>query len=91
MENSKRMDLNAWLREQKARDLRFGPKPEKPFDARRKLAPQDVPCAPILPQPEMHAYVQGFRAVFRRQDTMRNAEIYLLGLCSDLPHKCSGS
>jgi len=35
----------------------------------------------------MHEYVQGFRSVFRRQDTLRNAEIYMLGLCSDLPAK----
>jgi hypothetical protein len=87
MDNTKRMDLNAWLREQQVRSLRFGPKEPKPFDPRRKLPPQAIPTGPILPQPEMHAYVQGFRSVFRREDTMRNAEIYLLGLCSDLPHK----
>ena len=87
MDNIRQMDLNAWVREQQARSLKFGPKASKPFDARRKLMPQSIPTGPILPQPEMHAYVQGFRSVFRRQDTLRNAETYLLGLCSDLPHK----
>ena len=87
MDNTKRMQLNDWLRERQARALRFGPKAEKPFDPKRKLPPQAVASAPILPQPEMHQYVQGFGSVFRRQDTLRNAEIYLLGLCSDLPHK----
>jgi hypothetical protein len=87
MDKAKRMDLNAWLRQQRVRSLRFGPKEPKPFDARPKLPPQAVPTGPILPQPQMHAYVQGFRSVFRRRDTMRNAEIDLLGLCSDLPRK----
>jgi SRSO17 transposase len=88
MDNQQWMDfLNDWLREQQIRALRFGPKAEKPFDPRRKLPPQAVGSAPILPQPEMHRYVEGFRSVFRRRETRRNAEIYLLGLCSDLPHK----
>lgn len=84
---SRRMELNRWLREQQVRALRFGPRPEKPLDRRRKLPPQAIPSAPILPQPEMHAYVQGFRSVFGRWDTLRNAEIYLLGLCGDLARK----
>src|SRR5579875_3029590 len=79
--------INDWLREQQARALRFGPKPEKPLDRRRKLPPEAVTVAPILPQPEMHAYLQRFRPVFGRSDTLRNAEIYLRGLCSDLPRK----
>src|SRR5579875_2644203 len=87
MDNTKRMALNDWIREQQARALRFGPKAEKPFDPKRKLPPQAIPSAPILPQPEMHRYVEEFRSVFRRRDTLRNAEIYLLGLCSDLRRK----
>ena len=87
MDNAKWMALNDWLREKQARALRFGPKVEKPFDPKRKLPPHKVPAAPILPQPEMHEYLERFRPVFKRSDTLRNAEIYLLGLCSDLPHK----
>ncbi len=87
MDNIIRMKLHAWLRDQRVRALRFGPKEPKPLDRRRKLPPQAVPTGPILPQPEMHACVEGFRSAFRRRDTLRNAEIYLLGLCSDLPHK----
>jgi SRSO17 transposase len=79
--------INDWAREQQARALRFGPKPEKPLDRRRKLPPEAITVAPILPQPEMHAYLERFRAVFGRSDTLRNAEIYLRGLCSDLPRK----
>ena len=87
MDNAKQMAVNEWVREQQARARRFGPKPEKPFDSKRKLPPQAIPSAPILPQAEMHQYVGAFRAVFGRRDTLRNAEIYLLGLCSDLPRK----
>lgn len=79
--------VNDWLREQQVRALRFGPKPEKPLDRRRKLPPEAVSTAPILPQPEMHAYVERFRSIFGRSDTLRNAEIYLRGLCSDLKRK----
>jgi SRSO17 transposase len=79
--------INDWVREQQARALRFGPKPEKPLDRRRKLPPEAITVAPIVPQPEMRAYLQRFRAVFGRSDTLRNAEIYLRGLCSDLPRK----
>jgi hypothetical protein len=87
MDNTIRMKLHAWLRDQQVRALRFGPKEPKPLDRRRKLPPQAVPTGPILPQPEMHAYVESLRSAFGRRDTLRNAEIYLLGLCSDLPHK----
>jgi hypothetical protein len=87
MDNTIRMKLHVWLRDQQVRALRFGPKEPKPLDRRRKLPPQAVPTGPILPQPEMHAYVESLRSAFGRRDTLRNAEIYLLGLCSDLPHK----
>ena len=61
MDNRWRMAINEWLREQQQRALRFGPKPEKPFDPRRKLPPEAVTMAPILPQPEMYAYRARFR------------------------------
>lgn len=87
MDNTRWMALNQWLRERQERALRFGPQAEKPFDPRRKLLPAQVPSAPILRQPEMQRYLEQFRPVFGRRDTLRNAEIYLLGLCSDLAHK----
>lgn len=82
-----RVQLNDWLRDKQERALRFGPKPEKPFDERRKIKPESIGRAPILPNPGLRAYVQGFKHVFGRRETVRNAEIYATGLCSDLPHK----
>ena len=86
VENWRRV-INDWFREQQVWALRFGPKPEKPLDRCRKLPPEALTTAPILPQPEMHAYLARFRSVFGRADTLRNAEIYLRGLCSDLERK----
>ena len=57
MDNRWRMAINEWLREQQQRALRFGPKPEKPFDPRRKLVPQQVASAPIVRQPDMQSYI----------------------------------
>ena len=82
-----RVQLNDWLREKQTRTLRFGPKPEKSFDERRKIKPESIGRAPILPNPGLRAYVQGFKHVFGRRERVRNAEIYMTGLCSDLPHK----
>jgi SRSO17 transposase len=87
MDNRWRMAINDWLLERQQRALRFGPKPERPFDPRRKLLPKQVASAPIVRQPDMQRYLEQFRPVFGRRDTLRNAEIYLLGLCSDLPRK----
>ena len=81
------VQLNDWLRDKQARALRFGPKPEKPFDERRKIRPEAISRAPILPNPALREYVGRFKGVFGRRETVRNAEIYLTGLCSDLPHK----
>ena len=75
MDNRQRkMDLNDWLRDQQARALRFGPKADKPFDARRKLPPRAIGLTPILPDPKMHEYVQGFRPVFRRHPLCQDEE-----------------
>ena len=85
--NNIRVQLNAWLREKQLRALRFGPKPEKPFDPQRQIKPEAIGRAPILPNQGLREYVQSFKGVFGRRETVRNAEIYVTGLCSDLPHK----
>ena len=82
-----RVQLHDWLREKQLRALRFGPKPEKPFDERRKIRPEAIGRAPILPNPDLREYVRRFKGVFGRRETVSNAEIYMTGLCSDLPHK----
>ena len=85
--NNIRVQLNEWLREKQVCALRFGPKPEKPFDAQRQIKPEAIGRAPILPNQGLREYVQSFKGVFGRRETVRNAEIYGSGLCSDLPHK----
>ena len=85
--DNRRVQLHDWLREKQVRALRFGPKPEKPFDERRKIRPEAIGRAPILPNPDLSEYVRRFKGVFGRRETVSNAEIYMTGLCSDLPHK----
>lgn len=80
----------AWLRlyrEQQARALRFGPRPEKARDKRRKLEPFEYGAIALTPPEEVEAYLQSFQPVFGRRDTLRQAELYLLGLLSDLGRK----
>lgn len=83
--------LRQWQRRVQAAALRFGPKDEVPFDPldpkKRKLMPHQVAETPILPIPALHSYLLQFRAVFPRRDSLHNAELYVLGLCSNLLRK----
>ena len=80
----------AWQRlqqEQQARALRFGPRPEKSRDIKRKLEPLVFGAVSLTPPDELDAYLQTFLPVFRRRDTLWQAELYLMGLLSDLKRK----
>lgn len=80
----------AWQRlqyEQQARALRFGPRPEKPRDMKRKLEPFVFGAVSLTPPTEIEAYLETFLRVFGRRDTLWQAELYLLGLLSDLKRK----
>jgi SRSO17 transposase len=74
-------------REEQVRSLRFGPKPERPRDPRRKLDASQFNGMPLTPPEEVSTYLATFAPVFRRTDTLRRAEYYLAGLLSDLRHK----
>lgn len=80
----------AWARlhrEQQARALRFGPRPEKERDKRRKLEPYVYGSISLAPPQELEAYLERFLPVFGRRDTLRQAELYVLGLLSGLDRK----
>lgn len=77
----------AWQRlqrEQQVRALRFGPRPEKPRDVRRKLEPFVFGSVSLTPPEQIATYLETFLPVFGRRDTLRQAQCYLLGLLSDL-------
>jgi SRSO17 transposase len=80
----------AWARftrEEHLRGLRFGPKPPKPRDKKRKLEKRDVPAVSITTPEELERYVGLFRRAFRYRSTQERALLYLLGLLSDLERK----
>lgn len=81
---------SAWaehIREQHLRSLRFGPRPAKPRDEKRKLEKQDVPAISITTPAELQGYLEQFAAVFHYRSTTAQALLYLLGLLSDLKRK----
>ena len=69
------------------RKLRFGPQPEKPLDAKRKLPKWEVPAATKTPPWEVAEYLRVFASIFGRRDTLRRAVLYVLGLLSALRRK----
>jgi SRSO17 transposase len=80
----------AWarhIREEHLRGLRFGPRPPKPLDPKRKIPKQEVPAVSITTPDELEQYVSRFHSVFRYRSTQEQALLYLLGLLSDLGRK----
>lgn len=80
----------AWARlerEQRVRALRFGPRPEKERDERRKLKPYVYGSVSLTSPEDLESYLAPFLPVFGRRDTLRQANLYLIGLLSNLPRK----
>ena len=83
------------VREAKLRAMRFGPRPEREqklaerwHDPRkRKLEPRLYDTVSFTPPAQLEQYLKRFARVFGRRDTLRQAELYLLGLLSSLSRK----
>ena len=95
-----RKHRTVWLqqmRERAVRALRFGldvreqrrQKREQMYDdpRKRKLRPREFNVASLSPPEPVVRYLEGFRSVFKRRDTLAVAVLYVIGLLSDLPHK----
>ena len=95
-----RKHRTVWLqrmRERAVRALRFGAdvrdqrqqKREQMYDdpRKRKLRPREFDAASLSPPEPVVRYLEGFRSVFKRRDTLAVAVLYVIGLLSDLPHK----
>ena len=80
----------AWQRlwrDQQVRAGRFGLRPEKPRDVRRKLEPLVFGAVSLTPPEEIAAYLETCLPVFERRDTWRQAQSSALGLLSHLQRK----
>ncbi len=89
-EEEERRQRENWARlrrEEEVRRLRFGPRPERPRDTRRKLEPFVFGSVAMTPPEQLAAYLETFRPVFGRVDTLRQAQRYLTGLLSNLKRK----
>ncbi len=83
------------VREAELRALRFGHRAEREqkmaerwHDPRkRKLEPRRYDTISLTPPAQLEQYLQRFAHVFGRRDTLRQAELYLLGLLSSLARK----
>ena len=83
------------VREAKLRALRFGLRPEREQKKaeqwrdprKRKLKPRMYDALPLTPPAQLEQYLKRFARVFGRRDTLRQAELYLLGLLSSLARK----
>ena len=95
-----RKHRTVWLQqmhERAVRALRFGAdvrdqrqqKREQMYDdpRKRKLRPREFDAASLSPPEPVVRYLEGFRSVFKRRDTLAVAVLYVIGLLSDLPHK----
>jgi len=45
---------------------------------------------PPYPMPKLQRFLDNFKTIFKRSDTMRSAERYTTGLLSDIPYKNCG-
>ena len=69
------------------RKLRFGPRAERPRDVRRKLEPLEYGAVSLTLPDELRNYLETFRPVFGRRDTLQQGFYYATGLLSDLRRK----